>query len=258
MHWCTQPLGAMTSCRRRVVHMRVHVYLDALMMFHCVPAQGKTIKRVDSHKWLGCIVEFSCRDHSLSHHVHAATRAFHANKWSSKISMFLYHLRRLQYFNRVMTPVACFASGRHAIYQQDLHKLDILHRKLLRSVCGPPGNIDWSCPWHEILHEWHERVRRVTSDNGLQRSWSEMCLSQYWKFGSYVAGLPSERWAKSVLFWTPQGRRSQGHQREAWDTKFMQFCVANNLGRWETAAQDTAAWLAMTDDCLTFCGMGNI
>jgi len=38
--------------------------------------QGKNIKRVDCHKWLGCILEFSCRDQSLSHHVHAATMLY--------------------------------------------------------------------------------------------------------------------------------------------------------------------------------------
>ena len=145
------------------------------------------------------------------------------------------------------TPVACFASGRRNVYRQDLHQLDVLHRKLLRQVCGPPGSIDWSSPWHEILHEWNGKVARMTAANAM-RPWSDTCLLQYWKLGSYVARLPAERWAKRVLEWEPDGRRSQGRPREVWDSKLAVFCTTNNLGRWEAAARDSTAWLAMADD----------
>ena len=26
---------------------------------------------------------------------------------------------------------------------------------------GPPSNLDWSRPWHEILHEWNGKVQSV-------------------------------------------------------------------------------------------------
>ena len=88
---------------------------------------------------------------------------------------------------------------------------------------------------------------RVTAANAM-RPWSDTCFLQYWKLGSYVARLPAERWAKRVLEWEPDGRRSQGRPREVWDSKLAVFCTTNNLGRWEAAARDSTAWLAMADD----------
>ena len=34
--------------------------------------------------------------------------------------------------------------------------------------------------------------------------------------------------------------------------KISAFCAANNLGTWDTAAQDGAAWLAMAEDFATW------
>lgn len=209
-----------------------------------------TIKRVDSHKWLGCILEFSCHGHALEHHLLAATRAFHANKWiltDRRVSL----SHRLQYFDKVVTPVACFASGRRAVYQGDLRKLDVLYRKLLRQVCGPPGNIDWSRPRHEVLHEWHMKVERVTSDTTML-PWSQVCLRQYWRLGTYVAALPTDRWLQRVWKWHPVGHRSQGRPREKWESAFVSFCQAHELGDWMLAAKDLQAWLSVTEDFITF------
>ena len=159
--------------------------------------EGRTIKRVCSHRWLGCILNFQSREEALSHHLLAANKAFHANKWLLKdkhVSL----VQRLDYFNKVITPVACFAAGRRVVYQSDLQKLDVAYRKLIRQVCGPPGNIDWSRPWHEVLHDWNEKVERVTTNANIQ-PWSLTCLRHYWKFGAYCANLPDDRWALGPL-----------------------------------------------------------
>ena len=66
----------------------------------------------------------------------AASRAFYANK------LILSHksvsiAQRLAYFDAMVTPVACFASGHRKIYKQDLRKLDVKFRKLVRTIVGP-------------------------------------------------------------------------------------------------------------------------
>ena len=46
------------------------------------------------------------------------------------------------FFNAMVTPVACFGAARRKVYKQDLCKMDIVFRRLLRSIVGPPGDVD--------------------------------------------------------------------------------------------------------------------
>ena len=91
--------------------------------------------------------------------------------------------QKLEYFDRVISPIACFAAGHRTIYRNDLRSMDVAYRRLLRSVVRPPRNMDWALPWHEIIHIWNERVRAFTSQTG-SKSWSEMCLRRHLEFGT--------------------------------------------------------------------------
>ena len=130
-------------------------------------SSGVTVERLDSrcaHKWLGCMLQTNLgrnRDANLQHHLQAASRAFHANR-----SILTNHQvsckDRLTFFHAVVTPVACFAAGHRTIFKQELAAIDVAHRKLLRQVVGPPAGMDWSRPWHEILHDWNVRASTLT------------------------------------------------------------------------------------------------
>ena len=39
-----------------------------------------------------------------------------------------------------------FAAGHRTVYKTDLRNFDVLFRKLLRSVVGPPAGMDWTRP----------------------------------------------------------------------------------------------------------------
>ena len=80
--------------------------------------------------------------------------------------------------NAMVTPAACFGAAHRKVYKQDLCKMDIVFRRLLRSIVGPPGDVDWTLPWHEILHHWNERVNFLKARHGL-KTWSAVCLGQY-------------------------------------------------------------------------------
>ena len=69
------------------------------------------------------------------------------------------------------SPVACFSSGRRAIYNSQLATLDVQFRKLCRSIVGPPPGVDWNAAWNEVLHLWNERVRNFIA-NGHVNTWS--------------------------------------------------------------------------------------
>ena len=92
-----------------------------------------------------------------------------------------------------MTPVACFAAGHRTICKQDLAALDVAHPKLLRRVVGPPVGMDWSRPWHEIVHDWNVRVSIFVGQAAF-KPWSQTCLERYWKLPDYAVNLPGDRW----------------------------------------------------------------
>ena len=107
-------------------------------------------------------------------HLQAASRAFHANRCiltDRHVSL----ATGPRYFDTVITPVACFAAGHRAICKNDLNNTDVVFRKLLRSVVGPPAATDWSRPWHEILHDWNARVTQFVQQYSVKR-WSVLCF----------------------------------------------------------------------------------
>ena len=52
----------------------------------------------------------------------------------------------VQYFDRVISPIARVAAGHRTVYWNDLHNINVAYRRLLRSVVGPARNMDWTLP----------------------------------------------------------------------------------------------------------------
>jgi len=180
------------------------------------------LPRSAAHKWLGCMLSSSGR-HTLDidYHLQAACKAFYSNVGimtdrSASISS------RLAFFDKVVTPAALFAGIHRTMYKSDLNALDVAFRRLARKVVGPPGGLDWSRPWHETLHSWHERLYSKMEHANLQH-WSSKLLRQYWRFAAYLVGLPGDRWLYRVFKWSPQGVRSHGRPHNAWDDLLVAF-----------------------------------
>ena len=106
----------------------------------------------------------------------------------------------------MVTAVACFAGGHRKIYTTRSRKLDIKFRKLVRTIRGPPGGLDGSAPWHDILHGWNARVLECVEQAGV-KLWSQRCLEQYWKLATYIPNLPDNRCLKRALAWTATAGR---------------------------------------------------
>ena len=131
------------------------------------------LERDRAQKWLGCMISThtdGSHGLDLEHHLQAASRAFYANK-SILSDKSVSITQRLAYFDAMVTPVACFASGHRKICNEDLRKLDVKFRKLARAIVGPAGGLDWSAPWHHILHEWNARVLECAEQAGV-KLWS--------------------------------------------------------------------------------------
>ena len=211
------------------------------------------LERHRAHKWLGCMISThtdGSHGLDLEHHLQAASRAFFANK-SILSDKSVSIAQRLAYFDAMVTPVACFASGHRKIYKQDLRKLDVKFRKLVRAIVGPPGGLDWSAPWHHILHEWNARALECAEQAGV-KLWSRRCLEQHWKLANYIANLPDNRWLKRALAWTAGRRRRIGRPTNTWDAQIQMYCRWRNLGEWRATAMQTEFWLTHTDSFIEF------
>ena len=85
-----------------------------------------------------------------------------------------------------------FPAGPHKIYTNDLRKLDVHCRKLLRRAVGPPADNDWNQPWHTIRHVWHRRIDQHLEYHGV-KMWSRKYLDEYCKFANCIALLDDNR-----------------------------------------------------------------
>ena len=210
------------------------------------------LDRASPHKWLGCLLHPGGYHHAdVDFHLQAASRAFHANRWiltDRHVSL----ATRLRYFDTVITPVVCFAAGHRAIFKHDLNKVDVVFRKLLRSVVGPPAATDWSRPWHEILHDWNARVAQFVQQYSV-KCWSVRCVEMHWNLAQYAANLPPDRWLSRILMWTCRGHHTVGRPRNTWDTTLQNFCRYQQLGNWRAVARDANRWANLMPQFVFFC-----
>ena len=114
--------------------------------------------------------------------------------------------------NVCVSAVVCFGGGDRTLYKKQLCALDVLFRKLCRSVATPPSDTDWFLEWHEILHHWNDQVRTFAQTAGL-KPWSYCVCKQHWKLASHIANLPEHRWVLRIFAWNPSVRyRSLGRR----------------------------------------------
>ena len=69
----------------------------------------------------------------------------------------------MRYFDALVSPMAVFAAGHRTMYKTDMHKFDVLFRRLFRTVVRLPAGMDWTRPWDETLHDWNGRVDVVSN-----------------------------------------------------------------------------------------------
>ena len=210
----------------------------------------RVLQQQEAHKWLGCMISATGSGNTHQHHLQAA-RAFHADKWilcEKSVSV----LHKLRYFEKVISPVACFGASHRAIHKDALAKLDVESRRLMRMVVSPPAHTNWaSSPWHEILHGWNNKVQ-VLSDYAGLKPWSVTCVEAVWKFASYVATLPSERRTSRILEWNISGPRKRGRPAYTWETALQRYSISKGGGNWIVEAAAYDHWMRSLQDFLFF------
>ena len=206
-----------------------------------------------THRWLGCLVSDEGSGNTtadVDFHLQSASRAFHANRHilcDRNVSV----VDRLKFFDRAISPIACFAAGHRTIYSADLHRLDVHFRKHLRQIVGAPPDTNWDDPWHDVLHHWN--VRAMGFWARLHRpTWSSNCLRQHWNLAMYVINLPSTRWVKRVLAWDPVGTRVPGRPKNSWATSLENFARWKGWNDWQVMATNAESPSRFCDEYVNF------
>ena len=195
--------------------------------------QIEILDQQSCHKWHGCMLSIPTvikKRHDVDQHLQAASKAFFCHRATlcdRNVSLG----KRLRYFDAVISPVAVFAAGHRTMNKTDLRNFDVLFRKLLRSVVGPPAGMDWTRPWHEILHDWNGRVNEFAALHSI-KLWSERCIQQHWDLAHYISSMEGQRWVKRLLQWQPNGRRRGGRPAHLWHTVLENFCRWKGLQHW--------------------------
>ena len=205
------------------------------------------------HKWLGCMLSMPTvikKRHDVDQHLQAASKAFFCHR-ATLCDRNVSIGKRLRYFDAVISPVAVFAAGHRTMYKTDLRKFDVLFRKLLRSVVGPPAGMDWTRPWHEILHDWNGRANEFVALHGI-KLWSERCVQQYWELAHEISSLEDQRWVKRLMQWQPDGPGRGGRPAHLWHTFLTDFCRWKGLRHWALEARNRQRWMEMLPDFLDF------
>ena len=116
---------------------------------------GLTISIIDqesSCKWLGCMLTTA-----LGNPLPAmlTTGCNQHRKFSTQIGGYFVTFR-LPLQRGWNTLTVSYRAGHRTIYK---NVLMFYNAVFLRSVVGPPRNIDWTLPWHQILHQWNGRIQ---------------------------------------------------------------------------------------------------
>ena len=212
----------------------------------------KVLGQTESHKWLGCML-CACPglDSDVEYHLQQAATAFQKHRWMLQCKeCSIKH--RLRYFEAIVSSTACFAAEHRPLYRKYLQKYDVHFRKFIRQIVGPPPGTNWSAQWHGILHEWNLRVDHWTRASGIS-SWSRRCMIQYWKFASYIANLPAERWVRRALAWNPLPTyRSRGRRQTHLGYKTGNVLEVQSFGRLGNCCEKCGAMGCFASDFPTF------
>ena len=90
---------------------------------------------------------------------------------------------------------------------------------------GLPALMDWTRPWHEILHDWNGRVNEFASLHGIKLR-SKRCVQQHSDL-AHISSLEKQRWVKRLMQWQPSGHKRGGGPTHFWHT------VSTNVCRWK-------------------------
>ena len=215
-----------------------------------------------THKYLGRKFPGNLNSRTeveIMHRIQCAWHKFHQHKLTllnKHVSLRL----RLKLFHATVFPTAMFGLSSLALTQKHLHKLDVVQRRMLRSIVGWVRIPDE--PWEITMRRMNQRMEHAASLHPLQ-PWSNQYFINQYRLASKIASNQSA-WAATAIAWMPLNdwvhnfpsapSRNRGRPPKRWDQALTSFS-STYFGEqnWLKAAQSYNQWSAAESAFVKYC-----
>ena len=184
-----------------------------------------------THKYLGRKFPGNLNSRTeveIMHRIQCAWHKFHQHKLILLNKHVSFRLR-LKLFHATIFPTAMFGLSSLALTQKHLHKLDVVQRRMLRSI------VSWvripDEPWEITMRRMNQRMEHAASLHPLQ-SWSNQYFINQYRLASKIASNQSA-WAATAIAWMPLSdwvhnfpfapSRNRGQPPKRWDQALTSF-----------------------------------
>ena len=215
-----------------------------------------------THKYLGRKFPGNLNSRTeveIMHRIQCAWHKFHQHKLillNKPVSLRL----RLKLFHATVFPTAMFGLSSLALTQKHVHKLDVVQRRMLRSIVGWVRTPDE--PWEITMRRMNQRMEHAASLHPLQ-SWSNQYFINQYRLASKIASNQSA-WAATAIAWMPLNdwvhnfpsapSRNRGRPPKRWDQALTSFSSTYFGERnWLKAAQSYNQWSAAESAFVKYC-----
>jgi hypothetical protein len=189
---------------------------------------GMTIDVLDtsaSTMYLGRLLSLT-DPHEVDHRVRKAWAKFGVF-WEELTDQAVNLHLRLKLFHSILTPTILYGCSSWVMTAAREEKLKVAQLKMMRTILGRARKRNESTSELETWVEWVQRVtteaRRVMADHNIPH-WVDEQAARMRHWNAQVKTMESERWAKHILGWQPEGYRSRGHPRARWADRVELLC----------------------------------
>ena len=136
-----------------------------------------------------------------------------------------------------------------ALTRRQVESLDVLQRRMLRSIVGWVRVPDE--PWDDTMRRMRHKVARATSIFPIPTWTSQLARHKFGPAGSFMQ--KAADWPARAIRWDPSSthpyaHRGRGRPQRRWDDDLALFATTHFPGqRWFHAASDPAQWNARED-----------
>ena len=195
----------------------------------------------------------------LMYRIQCAWGKFHQHKLillNKHVSLRL----RLKLFHATVSPTAMFGLASLPLTQRFLHKLDVVQRRMLRSIVGWVRIPDE--PWENTMRRMNQRMEHAAYLHPLP-SWSNQYFKSQYRLATKIVSNQFS-WAATAVAWMPLDdwvhnfpsapSRSRGRPPKRWDQALASFsCTYFGERNWWVAAQNCNQWLAAEAAFVKYC-----
>ena len=215
-----------------------------------------------THKYLGRKFPSNLNSRTeveLMYRIQCAWSKFHQHKLillNKHVTLRL----RLKLFHATVSSTAMFGLASLPLTQRFLHKLDVVQRRMLRSIVGWVRIPDE--PWENTMRRMNQRMEHVAYLHPLP-SWSNQYFTSQYRLATKIVSNQFS-WVATAVAWMPLAdwvhnfpsapSRSRGRPPKRWDQAVASFsCTYFGERNWWVAAQNCKQWLAAEAAFVKYC-----